>query len=46
MIATNSIPNNICKLYRFGVNFNIGWLFTGKDNIDITKIYNNILSTR
>ena len=46
MIATNNIPNSICKLYRFGVNFNIGWLFTGKDNIDITKIYNNILSTR
>ena len=45
MIATNNIPNSICKLYRFGVNFNIGWLFTGKDNIDLNNLYNSILST-
>ena len=45
MVATNTIPSIKCKLYRLGVEFNINWLFTGKDNIDLDNLYNSILST-
>jgi hypothetical protein len=40
-----NIPNNICKLYRLAVNFNINWLFTGKDNIDLNKLYKDNIIT-
>lgn len=45
MKATSSIPKYICKAYRLGVNFNINWLFTGKDKIDLDNIYTNKLYT-
>lgn len=45
MIDTNTIPKYICKLYYIGVNFNINYIFTGKDNIDLDNLYSNILST-
>lgn len=40
-----SIPKWVCNTYRLGVNFNIGWLFTGKNNIDLNNIYKNNLIT-
>lgn len=40
-----SIPERVCKLYRFGVNFNINWIFTGKDKIDLSKVYKDKLIT-
>lgn len=45
MRCTDTIPKYKCKLYRFGVNFNINWLLTGKKSIDLNKIYNDTLST-
>ena len=45
MVATDTIPNIKCVLYRLGVEFNINWLFTGKDNIDLNNLYDSILST-
>lgn len=45
MVDTNNIPKYICKLYRLGVNCNLNWLFTGKENIEVDKLYNNVLST-
>lgn len=39
MNAISSIPNYVCKAYRLGVNFNINWLFTGKNKIDLNTIY-------
>ena len=45
MKAISSIPKYICKAYRLGVNFNINWLFTGKDKIDIDNIYVSKLYT-
>lgn len=40
-----NIPKNKAKLYRLAVNFNIGWIFTGKDKIDLSLLYNNKLYT-
>lgn len=45
MNAIHNIPKWIDKLYRLGVNLNIGWLWSGKKNIDLDNIYNNILYT-
>ena len=45
MVATDTIPNIKCILYRLGVEFNINWLFTGRDNIDLNNLYDSILST-
>lgn len=39
------IPKKYCRLYRFAVNFNINWLFTGKYSIDLNNIYKNKLIT-
>jgi len=40
-----NIPKDICNLYRFAVNFNLNWLFTGKENIDLNKLYiDNIIT--
>lgn len=35
----SKIPNYVCNLYRFAVNLNINWLFTGKSNINLERIY-------
>ena len=40
-----SIPNWIANIYRFGVNFNINWLFTGKEKIDLSSLYKDKLIT-
>lgn len=40
-----NIPEWARKLYRLGVNLNVGWLRTGKKKIDINNIYNNKLYT-
>ena len=45
MVDTNTIPKYICRLYYIGVYFNINYIFTGKDNIILDNIYNNILYT-
>ena len=33
------------KLYRFAVNFNINWLFTGKEQLHKDLVYNKLLYT-
>lgn len=45
MDCISSIPKYIVKAYRLGVNFNINWIFTGKDKIDLDSIYTNKLYT-
>lgn len=45
MGAICNIPRWADYLYRFAVNFNINWLFTGKKKIDLDLIYNNKLYT-
>ena len=40
-----NIPKDICKLYRLAVNFNINWLFTGKDKIGLNKLYKSNIIT-
>lgn len=39
MLATNNIKKWRANLMRFAVNFNIGWLNSGKEKIDLNKIY-------
>ena len=33
-------PKSIQILYRLGVSFNLSWFFSGKKNINLTKLYN------
>lgn len=40
-----NIPKRICNLYRLAVNFNLNWLFTGKDKIDLNKLYKSNIIT-
>ena len=40
-----NIPKNICKLYRLAVNFNLNWLFTGKDKINLSSLYKDNIIT-
>lgn len=40
-----NIPKKYCRLYRFAVNFNLNWLFTGKDNINLDKLYRDNIIT-
>ena len=40
-----NIPDNICRLYRLAVNFNLNWLFTGKEHIDLNKLYKDNIIT-
>lgn len=35
-------PKHIQLLYRTGVSFNLGWFFSGKEKIDLKKIYNEL----
>ena len=44
MISSN-IPKKYCNLYRLAVNFNLNWLFTGKDKIDLSKLYKDKIIT-
>ena len=39
------IPKSIYNLYYFAVNFNLNWLFTGKDKIDLNKLYKDKIYT-
>lgn len=45
MMRDANIPKWICCLYRSGVSLNFGWFFTGKENIDLDKIYKEELET-
>lgn len=40
-----NIPKNIYNLYRFAVNFNLNWLLTGKEHIDLNKLYKDSIIT-
>jgi hypothetical protein len=42
----SGIPSYIYNLYRLGVNFNIGWLFSGKDKLDLNKLYIDKIDTK
>jgi hypothetical protein len=44
-MVSSGIPTRYCKLYRFAVNFNLNWLFTGKDKIDLNKLYKDNIIT-
>lgn len=39
------IPKSIYNLYYFAVNFNLNWLFTGKDKLDLNKLYKDKIYT-
>ena len=39
------IPKRIYNLYYFAVNFNLNWLFTGKDKLDLNKLYKDEIYT-
>lgn len=39
------IPKSIYNLYRFAVNFNLNWLLTGKEHIDLNKLYKGNIIT-
>ena len=39
------IPKKIYNLYYFAVNFNLNWLFTGKDKLDLNKLYKDKIYT-
>ena len=44
-MTDSGIPRQYANLYRLAVNFNLNWLFTGKNKIDLNKIYlDNILT--
>ena len=40
-----NIPPHVYNLYRFAVNFNINWLFTGKNNINLDSLYKSNIIT-
>lgn len=44
-MISSDIPLKYCKLYRFAVNFNLNWIFTGRDKIDLDKLYKDIIIT-
>ena len=39
------IPKSVYNLYYFAVNFNLNWLFTGKEKIDLNKLYKDKIYT-
>ncbi len=43
MKATGNIKNWRINLMRCAVNLNIGWLFSGKEKIDLTRLYKGVL---
>lgn len=44
-MVSSQIPRKYCNLYRLAVNFNLNWLFTGKDKIDLNKLYKDNIIT-
>ena len=44
-MVSSGIPTRYCNLYRLAVNFNLNWLFTGKDKIDLNKLYKDNIIT-
>ena len=40
-----SIPKWVYNLYRLAVNFNLNWLFTGKDKINLSSLYKDNIIT-
>lgn len=44
-MISSDIPRKYCNLYRCAVNFNLNWLFTGKDKIDLNKLYKDKIIT-
>lgn len=45
MVGVSNIPLLKDKLYRLAVNFNLNWLFTGKQDISMEDIYTSNLFT-
>lgn len=45
MMRDANIPKWICCLYRSGVSLNFGWFRTGKEKINLDKIYKEELET-
>lgn len=43
MKATKQLKMWRILMMRFAVNFNIGWLFSGKSEIILEKLYNNVI---
>lgn len=43
MLATDHIKKWRVNLMRFAVNFNIGWLKSGREKIDLSKIYKGVI---
>jgi hypothetical protein len=39
------IPKSIYNLYYFAVNFNLNWLFTGKEKINLSSLYKDKIYT-
>ena len=44
-MISSEIPNKYCKLYRFAVNFNLNWLFTGKEPLNLNTLYRDKILT-
>lgn len=44
-MADANIPRNICTLYYVAVNFNLNWLFTGKEKINLSSLYKDKIYT-
>lgn len=43
MVATDNIKKWRVNLMRCAVNLNFGWLFSGKEKIDLTKLYKGVI---
>lgn len=43
MLATQNIKKWRVNLMRFAVNFNIGWMKSGKEKIDLSRIYKGVI---
>lgn len=43
MQATENLKNWRINMMRFAVNFNVGWIFSKKSAIDLTKLYNDYI---
>lgn len=41
----SNIPKHVYNLYRLAVNLNLNWLFTGRDNINLNRLYRDKINT-